>query len=204
MRLTSLIGLLLLSLLMNGCMVFGTGRLVGDQERRVELDWVLDPSDPLLEKRKILLFGAIDTASARIVITKLLYLSEKSRRPIDLFLMTPGGDMTAAIGIEQVIRSLRAPVNTIAIGECSSAGAFLLAAGTGERVALRGTTIVIHGMEFSGKPPAGAPENLQGYYTDFWQTRSRLPAEWLPLPPGQLHVFTAEQAKQFGIVDKVE
>jgi len=185
-------------------MVFDSTGRRGGEERQVELHWQVDPSDPLLQKRKVLLFGAIDTAAAKIVISKLIHLDQKSSKPIDLFLMTPGGDMTAAIGIEQVMRSLRSPVNTIAIGECSSAGAFLLAAGTGKRIALEGTVIVIHGMQFAGTPPPGAPENLQGYYTSFWAKKARLPKEWLPLPPGEVHVFTAQQAVDFGVVDRVD
>lgn len=174
-----------------------------DEADAAQRYWTLDPNDPLLEKRTVLLFGRIDSASAEICIAKLLHLAARSTRPIDLYLLTPGGEMTAAIAIEQVMRGLRAPVNTIAIGECSSAGAFLLAAGTGKRTAVRGTTIVLHGMQFTGDPPPGAPENLQNYYTGFWLEEASLPEAWLPMAPGAVHALTAREALRFGVVDAV-
>ena len=186
---------------LTGCLLLEADRPF--ESAAAERAWSLDPSDPLLKSRTILLFGRIDAASAEVCIAKLLHLADLNSRPIDLFLMTPGGEMTAAIAIEQIIRSIRAPVNTIAIGECSSAGAFLLAAGTGERIALRGTTIVVHGMQFRGDPPPGAPENLQAYYTGFWQAQTRLPQAWLPLAPGAVHALTAVEAKKFGVVDRI-
>jgi ATP-dependent protease ClpP protease subunit len=100
-------------------------------------------------------------------------------------------------------RWLQSPVNTYALSECNSGGAMLLAAGTGKRRAFRGAVVLLHGIKTSGKPPPGFIEQIQDAYTHFWRQRARLPASWLPMPPGVLHVLSAEQALKYGLVDEV-
>ena len=98
---------------------------------------------------------------------------------------------------------VQSPVNTYALSECNSGGALLLAAGTGKRRAFRGAMVVLHGVKVIGKLPEGALEQIQTAYTDFWRRRTRLPASWLPMPPEVIHVLSAEDALQYGIVDEV-
>jgi ATP-dependent Clp protease protease subunit len=162
--------------------------------------------DPLLNSRKILLFGPIDQQSAEIAIQKLLFLDSKGHDPIDLFLETPGGDMKYAWAVLQTITLIHSPVNTYALSECNSGGAMLLAGGTGKRRAFHGAVIVIHGLKPGGgvmKPPAAFATDVQDSYTDFWRKCARLPQSWLPLPFDSLHILTAEQALKYGIVDEV-
>jgi ATP-dependent Clp protease protease subunit len=163
----------------------------------------LDYSDPLLNRRQILLFGLIDARAAQSTIQRLLYLDGKSHDPIDLYLHTPGGEIKHALAIEQTMRLLRSPVNTYAFSECNSGGALLLAGGTGKRRAFRGGIVVIHGITIHGKPPAELRDLVNNSYTQFWQDRSRLPDSWLPLPPGILHFLSAEQALEYGLVDEI-
>ncbi|MBL9135984.1 MAG: ATP-dependent Clp protease proteolytic subunit [Verrucomicrobiales bacterium] len=157
----------------------------------------------VLDQRRVLVFGDITPVVAERVVRELFYLDAKSGEAIDFYLMTPGGDLKAAFTIENAMQLLRSPVNTYAFAECNSAGAMLLAAGTGRRVAFRGSTITIHGMNSRGKPPAQYMESVQAYYTDFWRRRARLPEGWLPLPKGQTHFLTADQAREYGLVDSV-
>ena len=163
----------------------------------------IDFADPVLIDRKILLFGPIDQQAAERTIQKLLFLDRARHDPIDLYLQTPGGELKHAIAIEQMMRTLQSRVNTYALSECNSAGALLLAGGSGKRRAFQGAVIVIHGMAAHGKPPPRYKDLIQDAYTRFWKTRCRLPDSWLPLPPGVLHVLSAEQALEYGVIDEV-
>jgi len=163
----------------------------------------VDFADPVLNRRQILLFGDIDDRAAERTIQKLLFLEGKGQSPIDLYLMTPGGEFKSALAIEHVMRSMKSPVNTWALSECNSGGALLLAGGTGKRKAFRGATVVVHGMVVRGKPPAGMVQQIQDSYTRFWRAHARLPEGWLPLPPDVLHVLSAEQALEYGLVDEI-
>lgn len=164
----------------------------------------IDFADPVLNERRILLFGDISERAAEETIQKLFYLDEQKEAPIDLYLMTPGGELKAAMSIENAMRLIRSRVNTYALSECNSGGAMLLAAGTGERVAFRGAIIVMHGIKVvNGPPPKEYFNGVQAYYTAFWQQRARLPAQWLPIPPNALHFLTAEQALEYGLIDKI-
>jgi len=160
-------------------------------------------SDPVLNSRKILLFGPIDQEAAKITIQKLLYLDGKGHAPIDLFLQTPGGEMKSSFAIEETMKLIQSPVNTYAMSECNSGGTVLLAAGTGKRRAFHGAVIVIHGLMFSGKPPDDFLDKIQTGYTEFWTEHARLPKSWLPLPFNTTHILSAEQALEYGIVDEV-
>ena len=166
----------------------------------------VDFTDPVLNSRKILLFGDIDQRTAEVAIQKLLFLDGKGHAPIDLYLETPGGKVKYAWAIMQVMHHIQSPVDTYALSECNSAGAMLLAAGTGKRRAFRGAVIVIHGLKVGagdGQPPVDFVTDIQKSYTEFWRERTRLPQEWLPLPFDSFRILTAEQALEYGIVDEV-
>lgn len=170
------------------------------------LDTRVDFNDPLLNRRKILLFGDIDQRTAEIAIQKLLYLDGKGNEPVDIFLETPGGDMKYAWAILQTMRLIHSPVNTYALSECNSGGALLLAAGTGKRRAFHGAVIVLHGLKpgtGANAPPDEFIADAQVSYTDFWRKSAKLPDSWLPLPFDSLHILTADQALKYGIVDEV-
>ena len=177
--------------------------MAGPEKAVTQADVRVDFSDPVLNARKILLFGGIDQRTAEIAIQKLLYLDGKEHAPIDLYLETPGGDMKYAWAIYQTILLIKSPVNTYALSECNSGGAMLLAAGTGKRRAFHGAVIVLHGLNVRGTPPAGFAEDAQASYTEFWRTRSHLPPSWLPLPFDSFRVLSAAQALEYGIVDEV-
>ena len=160
--------------LLQGC---ATPQRTSEPEKTLsQADVRVDFTDPVLNSRKILLFGPIDQRAAEAMIQKLLFLDSKGHDPIDLFLETPGGEMQYVWAIQQTMSLIHSPVNTYALSECNSGGAVLLAAGTGKRYALHGALIVIHGMAFHGnKPPAVYVTDFQDSYTDFWRKRARFP-----------------------------
>jgi len=198
---TTLLPTAVLGVLLQGCST-SPGALPPDRTLSAA-DARVNFSDPVLINRQILLFGSIDQQAAEHTIQKLLFLDRTQHAPIDLYLQTPGGELKHAIAIEQIMRSLQSRVNTYALSECNSAGALLLAGGTGKRRVFQGAVIVIHGMAAHGKPPPRYKELIQDAYTHFWKTRCRLPDSWLPLPPGVLHVLSAEEALKYGVVDEV-
>jgi ATP-dependent Clp protease, protease subunit len=196
---------LLIPVLLSGCLVINQPPAAQTGQVRV------DYNDPVLNNRQVLLVGGLDKQVAELTIQKLLYLDKKGTEPIDLYLFSPGGDLLTAFSIEQVMKTLKCKVNTFALAECNSGGAFLLAAGTGERVAFSNAVIVVHGMVVNGKTSQKklskeeleATKRLQDYYTAGWKRRTHLPDEWLPIPPGKTIFLTAQEALKYGLVDKV-
>jgi ATP-dependent Clp protease, protease subunit len=162
-----------------------------------------DYADPLLNQRRILLFGAIDDRKAELTIKKLFFLDGKSQAPIDLFLQTPGGEMKSAFAIEHTMRAIKSPVNTFALSECNSGGAVLLAAGTGKRHAFKGAMIMVHGLKPGRVAPKEFMRIMEDSHNDFWRQHARFPESWLPLSAGTIHFLTAEQALHYGVVDEV-
>lgn len=175
----------------------------GSEKALTQTDKRVDFTDPVLNNRKILLFGTISKQESESVIQKLLFLDSKSHAPIDLYLVTPGGELQYALAIYQTMQHINSPINTYALSECYSGGALLLAAGTGKRRAFQGAVILIHGLHVSGKLSSPLLKAFQSNYTEFWRKRSHLPQSWLPLPFNSVHVLSPEQALQYGIIDQV-
>jgi ATP-dependent Clp protease, protease subunit len=184
-----------------------SGCLIHFDERRTETGLAAsakpDFGDPVLNGRKVLVFGEIDEAAGKRVIQELLYLDSQNHDPIQMYLMTPGGDFNSALSIADVMSLIKSPVDTCALAECNSGGTVLLAAGTGKRKAFAGAMIVVHGVKVQGRLPSGMLAQTQSIYTQFWRQRTRLPDSWLPLRPNSFHILSAEQALQYGIVDEV-
>ena len=201
MRTFIVLPIVVLGVLLQGC---STPQRTSEPEKAIpQADARVDFADPVLNNRQILLFGPIDQRAAELAIQKLLFLDTKNHDPIDLYLQTPGGDMQDAFAIEEVMKQVHSPVNTYALSECNSGGVVLLAAGTGKRRAFHGAWIVIHGIEAHGSPPPEFVAGVQDTYTEFWRKHSRLPQSWLPLPLGSVHLVSAEQALDYGIVDEI-
>lgn len=100
----------------------------------------------LLKDRIVLLFNRVDDDLACSVIAQLLYLeSLDPDKDISLYINSPGGSVSAGLGIYDTIKKLKCDVSTICVGQAASMGAFLLAAGTkGKRYAQENSQIMIH------------------------------------------------------------
>ncbi len=166
----------------------------------------------LLKERIIFIGSGVDDAVASLVIAQLLFLAaEDSEKDIYLYLNTPGGYVSSGLAIYDTMQYVRPPVATICMGQASSMGALLLAAGAkGKRSALPHARIMIH------QPLGGA----QGQATDIEiQTReiltlrSRLnellakhtgqPLEKIEKDTDRNFFMSAKEAKEYGIIDEV-
>jgi len=166
----------------------------------------------LLKENIIFLGTPIDDTVANLICAQLLHLeSENPDKDINIYINSPGGDITALFAIYDTLQFVKPDIMTICFGQAASAAAVLLAAGTpGKRLALPHARVLIH------QPYAGA----QGQATDIelaakeiLRMRSLL-EELLAGHTGQteekIHrdtdrdfVMSAEEAKEYGIIDEV-
>lgn len=166
----------------------------------------------LLNDRIIMLCDEVNDTTASLVVAQLLYLEgQDPDKDISLYINSPGGSVTAGLAIYDTIKYIKCDVSTICMGMAASMGAFLLSAGTkGKRLALPNSTIMIH------QPSGGA----QGQATDMrihteWilDTKKRLnqmlseatgqPLEVIERDTERDNFMTAEQALEYGLVDKI-
>jgi len=166
----------------------------------------------LLKERIVFLGTAIDDNVANIIIAQLLFLeSEDPSQDIYLYVNSPGGIITSGLAIYDTMQYVKAPIVTMCIGQAASMGAVLLAGGTkGKRYALPHSRILIH------QPLGGA----QGQATDIdIQAREILrvreeinkiftkhtgqPLEKIALDTERDFFMTADQALEYGIIDKI-
>lgn len=166
----------------------------------------------LLNDRIIFLSEEVNDANASLVVAQMLYLeAQDPDKEIQLYINSPGGAVTAGMAIYDTMQYIKADVSTICIGMAASMGAFLLSSGTkGKRIALPNAEIMIH------QPAAGT----QGKVTDmeidvdrFLKIKERLnhiladntgkALEEIKRDTERDHWFTAEEAKEYGLVDQV-
>lgn len=184
--------------------------MVIEQTNRGERSY--DIYSRLLEDRIIFLTGEINDLSADIVIAQLLHLEGKDPdKDISLYINSPGGSVTAGMGIYDTMNYIKCDVNTICVGMAASMGAFLLSSGAkGKRFSLPNSEIMIH------QPLGGA----QGQASDIaiqaehiLKVKRRLnmilskncnqPLERIEKDVDRDFYMTAEEAMAYGIIDKV-
>ena len=112
----------------------------------------------LLKERIVFLVGPVNDGVASLVTAQLLFLeSENPKKEINFYINSPGGLVTSGLGIYDTMQYIKSPVSTLCIGQASSMGSFLLAAGEkGKRFSLPHSRIMVH------QPSAG----FQGQATD--------------------------------------
>ena len=166
----------------------------------------------LLNDRIIFLSEEVNDTTASLVVAQLLYLeAQDPDKDIQLYINSPGGSITAGMAIYDTMQYVKCDVATIAVGMAASMGAFLLSAGTkGKRMALPNAEIMIH------QPSAGT----QGQVTDMaihlkrFQTIKERMNRIMAENCGQSievvttacerdNFMTAEEAKAFGLIDRV-
>ena len=166
----------------------------------------------LLDDRIIFISGEINDALAKTVVAQLIYLEGKdSTKDISLYINSPGGSVTAGMAIYDTMNYIKCDVSTICMGMAASMGAFLLSSGTkGKRFALPNAEVMIH------QPLGGA----QGQASDIkiaaehiLRTKAKLNrilAENCNRSIAELerdtdrdNWLTAEQAREYGLIDRV-
>ena len=166
----------------------------------------------LLNDRIIMLSEEVNDATASLVVAQLLYLeAQDPDKDVQFYINSPGGSVTAGMAIYDTMQYIKCDVSTICIGMAASMGAFLLSSGAkGKRIALPNAEIMIH------QPSAGT----QGQITDMAIHLKRLevikkrmngilaentgkPIEVVEADCERDHFMTAEEAMEYGLVDKV-
>ena len=168
----------------------------------------------LLNDRIIVLSDEVSDATASIVVAQLLFLdSQDSEKDIFLYINSPGGSISAGMAIYDTMQYVKADVSTICVGMAASMGAFLLAGGAkGKRIALPHSEILIH-QPLIGGGLSGQCTDIK-IHTDHLVRTRKLLNELLAENTGRTieeierdterdHYMTAEEAKEYGIVDKI-
>lgn len=169
----------------------------------------------LLRERIVLINGPIEDQMASLIVAELLFLaSESSDKPVNLYISSPGGVMTAGFAIYDTMRSLRCPISTTCVGLAASFGTILLMAGDpGRRYALPHAKIHMHQPLLSGGGLGGQVTDIDIHARDLLATRDMM-NDVIALHTGQsLEVIrrdterdfflTPEQARDYGIIDEV-
>lgn len=158
----------------------------------------------LLAHRTVVLARDVNANGAHHVIASLLLLDKQAPgKPIDLWIRSNGGWAEDVFAIIDVMETIQSPVNTIAAGSTFSAGAMILAAGTGKRVALPNTVVMVHeNLSFSDTEySSGRAERLRELA--LWKRRAKLPEEWFTRPGDRSHYLSPEEALKFGLIDEI-
>lgn len=158
--------------------------------------------DPLLSRRIVLLFGEVNRNSSHDVVAKLLHLGEGTA-PIDLFVRSDGGFADDAFAICDAMRTLRAPVNTWATGACDSAGALIVAGGTGTRRALPHALLSLHFNLDEGDAAWSRERANRIRVEEFWRGQAELPPEFFPVTADRQFFLSAGEALRLKVVDEI-
>ncbi len=166
----------------------------------------------LLNDRIIMLSGEINDAVASLVVAQLLYLEgQDPDKDIDLYINSPGGSITAGMAIYDTMQFVKCDVSTICVGMAASMGAFLLAAGAkGKRKALPNSEIMIHqpsggshGQASDIKIQADRILYIRGRMNQLLAEMTGQPVEVIERDTDRDNFMTAQQAKDYGIIDTI-
>ncbi len=164
----------------------------------------LDPEDPLLARRTIVVTEGINERTAREVVQKLLYLDAREPgRDIHLVLASPGGWLDAAFTIVDAMETIRSRVDTTCVGGCYSAGSVILAAGTGRRRVSRNALVMVHANREDSSEPFSFGRLSLARFDRFYREHASLPGEWFPLTGSKTYYLSPEEAVRYGLADEI-
>src|ERR1700754_1203577 len=166
----------------------------------------------LLKERIIFIPGPIDDTMSTLIVAQLLFLeAENPKKEISMYINSPGGIVTSGMAIYDTMQFIRSPIATLCIGQAASMGSLLLAAGTsGMRYALPNARIMVHQPSggFSGQA-----SDIERHAEDIIKMKRRLNEVYVRHTKKSYdliektldrdYFMTAEQAKEFGLIDKV-
>jgi ATP-dependent Clp protease, protease subunit len=166
----------------------------------------------LLRDRIVFLGGELDETVANLIIAQLLHLEgEDMDRPVNLYINSPGGDMTALFAVYDAMQFLGPPIHTVCVGQAASAAAVLLAAGeAGHRSALPNARILIHqphggaqgqsvDMEIAVREMVIMRERMIDVLTE----RTGQPRERIQADIDRDFILRGEDAVDYGLVDEI-
>ncbi|GAA1359949.1 MULTISPECIES: ATP-dependent Clp protease proteolytic subunit [Brevibacterium] len=173
-----------------------------------------DPYTKLFEDRVIFLGVQVDDTSADDVMAQLLVLeSQDPDRDITLYINSPGGSFTALTAIYDTMQYIKPEIQTVCLGQAASAAAVLLAAGTpGKRLALPNARVLIHQPAMQGQGHGQASDieiqaaevlRMRTWLEETLARHTNKSADQISNDIERDLFLTAEQAKEYGLVDQV-
>ena len=184
--------------------------MVVEQSNRGERAY--DIYSRLLKERIVFLVGPVNDNAATLITAQLLFLeSENPKKEISFYINSPGGLVTSGLGVYDTMQYIKPPVSTLCIGQASSMGSFLLAAGEkGKRFSLPNSRIMVH------QPSAG----FQGQATDIeihakeilslkkrlntlYSKHTKKNEEEIKRALERDYFMTPIEAKNFGLIDEI-
>ena len=184
--------------------------MVVEQSNRGERAY--DIYSRLLKERIVFIVGPINDNVASLVTAQLLFLeSEDPKKEISLYINSPGGLVTAGLGIYDTIQYVKPDVSTLCIGQAASMGSFLLAAGAkGKRFSLPNSRIMVHqpSAGFQGQATdleihAKEVLSLKKRLNEIYSKHTNKSVEEIKPALERDNFMTPEDAKDFGLIDKV-
>ena len=166
----------------------------------------------LLKERIVFVVGPINDTVASLVTAQLLFLeSENPNKEINFYINSPGGLVTAGLGIYDTMQYINSPVSTLCIGQASSMGSFLLAAGEkGKRYSLPNSRIMVHqpSAGFQGQATdieihANEVLALKKRLNEIYSKHTGKSVDEIKSALERDNFMTAESAKSFGLIDEV-
>ncbi len=166
----------------------------------------------LLKERIVFVVGPINDNVASLVTAQLLFLeSEDPKKEISLYINSPGGLVTAGLGIYDTMQYIKPDVNTLCIGQAASMGSFLLAAGAkGKRFSLPNSRIMVHqpSAGFQGQATdieihANEVLSLKKRLNEIYSKHTGKSADEIKASLERDNFMTPDDAKEFGLIDKV-
>ncbi|XP_060569504.1 ATP-dependent Clp protease proteolytic subunit-like [Ruditapes philippinarum] len=184
--------------------------IVVEQTRTGERSY--DIYSRLLKERIIMVMGQISDEIASAVIAQMLFLqSESASKPINMYINSPGGVVTAGLAIYDTMQYIQPPVSTWCVGQAASMGSLLLAAGTpGMRNSLPNSRVMVHQVLGSAE---GQATDIQIRAREILRIKTRLnniyakhtgkPVDLIETTMERDTFMSPEEAKDFGIIDNV-
>ena len=166
----------------------------------------------LLKERVIFLVGPVNDVTANLVVAQLLFLeSENPDKDISLYINSPGGSVSAGLAIYDTMQFIKPDVSTLCCGFAASMGAFLLAAGAkGKRFSLPNSKVMIHQVLGGAR---GQATDIEIHARDILRTKDQMnrilaertgqPLEKVQRDTERDYFMTADEAKDYGIIDQV-
>ena len=166
----------------------------------------------LLKERIVFLVGPVDDSVASLITAQLLFLeSENPKKEIYLYINNPGGLVTSGLGIYDTMQYIKSEVSTLCIGQAASIASFLLAAGEkGKRFSLPNSRVMVHqpSAGFTGQATdieihAKEVLSLKKRLNEIYSKHTGKSVEEVKAALERDNFMTAENAKSFGLIDKV-
>ena len=184
--------------------------MVVEQTSRGERSY--DIYSRLMQDRIVLLGGEVNDDSANLIVAQLLFLqAQDPKKPVNMYINSPGGSVTAGLAIYDTMQFISCPVYTYCIGQAASMGAVLLTAGEkGHRFALPNARIMIHQPWGGAEGKASDIEitcqeilRLKQKLNEILAAHSGQPMEQVVRDTDRDHFMGAEEARAWGLIDQV-